>query len=487
MAYFVKLPDPPSGPENGAERYVDVLNGMSTIGQRQLRRTGFGGYEVHTAATVCALLERWEKNASSPAVFFDVGANLGHYTLLVKGLWRDTTAVAFEPTPATHLWQRRVMYANGFEVRSEALAVGDSEREVTLYLSNKSDSSNSLNPEFRRHKGEVRVQCVTLDGYCDRNGLQPDLLKIDTETLEVATIRGSLGMIRTKRPAIVIEILNRGDDPGPELTEIFDELGGYHYYRITDAHGLAPSKQIFGAPDESFLNWLLVPEALDDAFFDSVAAWREQLAWCTPDTTIAPRRAGLVDRGKALLAEDHRARGLAMLERAVKHGDVAAHYHLGRSYEDAKRYEEAASQYRAGAAAGERSARRGLARAHRLGRGVPVDLAEAKRLLEEGAEQGDGRAAMELATILAETDPGAALAHYARAAELGIKQAHYHLARHFEDAKNYAKSVEHHRRGAEAGEVACIRGMARAYRLGRGVAKDETEATRWEAKLPAAT
>lgn len=482
MAYFVRLPDPPSGPEHGAERYVNVLNGMSTIGQRQLRRTGFGGYEVHTAATLCALLERWEKNETSPAVFFDVGANLGHYTLLVKGLWRETKAVAFEPTPATHLWQRRVMYANGFEVRSEALAVGDSEREVTLYLSDKSDSSNSLNPEFRRHKGEVRVPCVTLDGYCERNGLQPDFLKIDTETLEVATIRGSLEMIRNKRPAIVIEILNRGDDPGPELTKIFDDVGGYHYYRITDAHGLAPSEHIFGAPDESFLNWLLLPEALDDAFFDSVAAWREQLAWCSPESTVAPAGAGLVDRGKALL-EKQEERGVAMLERAAEQGEAAAHYHLGRAAENAKRYDQAVAHYRAGTAAGERSSRRGLARAHRLGRGVPVDLAEANRLLEEGAEQGDGRAAVELATILAETDPSAAMVQFARAAALGIKQAHYHLARHYEDAKDYAKSVEHHRRGAEAGEVACIRGMARAYRLGRGVAKDEAEAIRWDAKL----
>ena len=58
-------------------------------------------------------------------------------------------------------------------------------------------------------------------------------------------------------------------------------------------------------------------------------------------------------------------------------------------------------------------------------------------------------------------------------------QAFYHLARYYEDKRAYDRSFKYHGEGAELGEPACMRGLARAFSLGRGVAKDEEQARFW--------
>ena len=48
MAFFVKLPRQPSQPDGLVEqdRYLNIINGRSTLVQKELRRRGYAGYEV---------------------------------------------------------------------------------------------------------------------------------------------------------------------------------------------------------------------------------------------------------------------------------------------------------------------------------------------------------------------------------------------------------------------------------------------------------
>jgi FkbM family methyltransferase len=206
VPYFVRLPD---NIAEGctAERYVNIINGVSISGQQVIHVKGFGDYEVETAAVFCAIFQRLER----PFTFFDVGSNVGHFSLLCKGLWPDARIVAFEPAPDTFYWLDRIARVNSWDIRAENLAVGAEAGEVTLYLSAKSDSSNSLNPEFRDHKGEVVVRCVSLDDYCAEVSMWPEVVKIDTETLEEAVLRGSTKLLKEHHPFVIVEVL---EEPG---------------------------------------------------------------------------------------------------------------------------------------------------------------------------------------------------------------------------------------------------------------------------------
>jgi FkbM family methyltransferase len=485
------------------ERYVNIVNGDSTIAQRQLRRGGYAGYEVNTAATLCALLQlvtegrigRPPENEPTPGptTFFDVGSNCGHFTLLIKGLWPDTKVVAFEPTPDTHAWLSRVTRSNGMEVRTENVAVSSEEGEATLYLSSKSDSSNSLNPEFRDHKGEVVVRCITLDGFCTENSTWPQIVKIDTETFEEAVLRGSVKMMKDYRPFIVVEILEKaGTDTAARITDVVKSVGGYRFYPILGDEELVEHDAIFGA--KSGRNWLLSPSALDDDFFRTMAAWKNSIARCDAPTNIVPGMKMLQGKDpSAVLARAKQARlagdqkqALSLYEEAASLGDRSAFYWLGRAAEDKKAYFESLRFYRHGAQLNESAATRGLARAYQLGRGIIQDTLAARAWYELGVARGDWRAAMELAALVTiEENAEAGVEWYEKAAELGGDKAWYHLARFYEDKKEYDKSLAYHREGAERGELACVRGVARAYELGRGVQVDKNEAQVWAVRAEA--
>ena len=295
--FWVKLPRRVGTGDQVANRFLDILDGNATLGQRQLRRTGYGGYERDTAATLCAIFGLLADGAvptlGGPGAFtfFDVGANFGHYALLCKSLWRDARVVAFEPAPETHPWLVRAAAANGLEIRAEAAAVGERSGEATLYISTRSDASNSLNPGFRAHRGEVSVRCVTLDGFCAATGLVPAVLKIDVETHENAVFEGGTALLREHRPFVVVEVLTEaGVDHGERLSRRMEAIGGYHYYRITDVPTFESSPAVRTAPHpgSALRDWLLSPIALGDEFFARLAAFRRNLSLCTAESNVPP-------------------------------------------------------------------------------------------------------------------------------------------------------------------------------------------------------
>jgi len=293
VTFFVKLPRRPGCTSDVAapEHYLNIISGEETLGQRELRRKGYAGYEPETAATMCALFELATR-ANDRFTFFDVGANFGHYSLLCKALYRGRVdVVSFEPTPTTAKWLRAANDANALEIRTEELAVGEVEQTVTLYLSDKSDASNSLNPEFRqKHKGTVEVRCTTLDAYCRSHGRAPHLLKIDVETLEAQVLRGARRMLSEQRPYIVLEVLNKnGVNLGSAIADVMREVGGYSFYHIAAGPTFVQSDEIEADPGSEMRDWLLAPKALPTDFVEIATRWRQSLADCSASENITRR------------------------------------------------------------------------------------------------------------------------------------------------------------------------------------------------------
>ena len=277
MSFRVRLPVPP-GHDLEPVR-LDLLDGASSAVQRQVRRVGIGGYETPTMATLLAVAAQ-----QRAPVFFDVGANVGLYAAMVARLLTASTVVAFEPTPSTAAIARQIVAANGLDVRVEAVALGADEGTADLYLSAKSDASNSLVEGFKRSTGMVTVPVRRLDGYVEASRLVPTLLKVDTETFEPQVIAGAVETLRRHRPTMVVEVLKRrGHDHGVELTEAMAGLG-YHYHRIDEDLALVPSSTIPGNDRSPHHDWLLTPQPVTDDLRRAAEAWRRALAACGPET-----------------------------------------------------------------------------------------------------------------------------------------------------------------------------------------------------------
>jgi len=283
LGLLVALPHLPDGARRAQVRWLDIIDGTSTAVQRNLRRGGVSGFEPSTMATLLTLF------ADRPAgfTFFDVGANIGLYGSTCAMLFEPGHVVAFEPTPSTAAVARRIAAANGLDTRVEELALGDEEGEAQLFLSAKSDASNSLVEGFKEAVGTVTVGVTTMDRYVAQSGLVPDVIKIDAETFEPQILAGAVRTIESSRPAIVVEALRRGGvDHGKPLNKIMKRLH-YTFYRI-DAQPSWEARPSIRAARRSgegpvHRDWLLVPDPLDAQFENRYRAWFSAVALCTKD------------------------------------------------------------------------------------------------------------------------------------------------------------------------------------------------------------
>jgi FkbM family methyltransferase len=164
----------------------------------------FGHYhERYEAALVARLLAPGE-------VFWDVGANVGYFSLVAAAALGDTGQVlAFEPgAAALERLTENVGLNPDKNIRIFNLAVADRDGEATLYRADGiADSSASL---FAAAAGGAFGEtCVTvaLDSFLKRENLRPpDFLKLDVEGAELAALEGAAGILADSRPLLLVEM-----------------------------------------------------------------------------------------------------------------------------------------------------------------------------------------------------------------------------------------------------------------------------------------
>lgn len=185
-----------------------------------LKDGGLKNYEIDTIATAIALVEGAEGD------FYDIGSNIGLFSLAVASALKRQCH-AYEPFPEAAQVLADIVSQYQYPIEVQARGLGDVAGEATFYLSTRSDMSNSLNPAFRSHRGKLTVPVQTLDDTVQ--GRAPSLIKIDTETTEVAVVRGGLKTIEKYRPFLIIEVLR--EELGSEILDLIGKFG-YKEYRV---------------------------------------------------------------------------------------------------------------------------------------------------------------------------------------------------------------------------------------------------------------
>jgi FkbM family methyltransferase len=164
------------------------------------------------------------------ALLFDVGAAHGLFSAVFCALSPGNRSVAYEPSsswlsvfePMVRLncWEQRVTLVHN--------AIGNKQEHLQFY----SDSSSGFIQVMSGGQSNqlVNVQATTLDGECARLNLQPDVLKIDVEGFELEALQGADKLLRTRRPAICLELhLNYLEERRINPKEICDLLAGHGY------------------------------------------------------------------------------------------------------------------------------------------------------------------------------------------------------------------------------------------------------------------
>ena len=131
-------------------------------------------------------------------VIYDIGGNVGTWTLLAKSVIPGATVEAFEPLPAhCEGFARRCDQLPG--VRLHPIALGGENGVTSLRVTNFSDSSSFLRPARAGQeqfglveRDEVPVTVRRLDDYRVEHGLPlPDLIKLDVQGYELEVLKSA--------------------------------------------------------------------------------------------------------------------------------------------------------------------------------------------------------------------------------------------------------------------------------------------------------
>jgi FkbM family methyltransferase len=183
-------------------------------------------------------------------VYFDIGANIGGYSIQHAPFVKEIHA--FEPVP--HVFAQleeaaKKIRATGVKMYCNKLGMSDTEctmRNMRVY------EAWALLPEAPRHGlvGDIPsfdMEVTTLDSYVQNNNISKiDFIKLDVDGYELRVLRGGRKTIERDLPPIYIEISWLGKllgDTNEDLGRLIIELG----YRIFEVHGPSIKEQeIYG-------------------------------------------------------------------------------------------------------------------------------------------------------------------------------------------------------------------------------------------------
>ena len=150
----------------------------------------------------------FKSNLQAGHTAFDVGANVGCYSLLF-GQWVGSSGkvFAFEPAPETFAALSRHVALNSLNdvVTPVNTAVSNESSSVDFLALNTLGMSRLLSQSEQAEASQViRVPVISIDEFCAQESVLPDLIKIDVEGFELSVLRGARETIKACRDRLAL-------------------------------------------------------------------------------------------------------------------------------------------------------------------------------------------------------------------------------------------------------------------------------------------
>jgi FkbM family methyltransferase len=229
-------------PESRFEVYYDAY-----------RNVGLGadldGFEVEERRMVRKLLTQ-----ERPKVIWDVGANIGVWSLFLTSLCGDDAEIrCFEPEPDNLKILQLNMTSNqiaNWIIRPVALSNREGAAEfftdpVCGSTGTLMDGRDFIGEYYGARRGKIQVRLTTVDHEVAGGARPPQFIKIDVEGHELAVLEGARKTLREHRPLLIFE----ATENQAEIGAFFKELD----YQLLDLEGKpldAPLFNTIAAPRE---------------------------------------------------------------------------------------------------------------------------------------------------------------------------------------------------------------------------------------------
>jgi len=190
-----------------------------------------GSYEIHIQNVVA-------QEVKQGGIFYDVGANVGFYSLLASILIGPGKVYAFEPLPANVRYIKKHLELNEIQ-NVEVLEVAISDERGTL----------SFQDEETRGMGRLQaggnlcVRTVTLDSLLQEQRIAPpDCIKMDIEGEESRALMGAKECFQRCKPKLILA--THGKEVHRECCRLLDSWG--YECRILQGGPTEDRAELFG-------------------------------------------------------------------------------------------------------------------------------------------------------------------------------------------------------------------------------------------------
>jgi FkbM family methyltransferase len=171
--------------------------------------------------------------------YFDIGANIGWYSINIATSRRAASVYAFEPIPTTYAdLQTNLALNASSNVHAFNFGFSDKAGEFPFYYYPEgSGNASAVNLTGRSDVKTFQCQVRTLDNFTAETGIRVDFIKCDVEGAELMVFQGGIETIRRDRPIVLSEILRKWSakfnyDPN-QIFALFRAIG----YRVFTAAG----------------------------------------------------------------------------------------------------------------------------------------------------------------------------------------------------------------------------------------------------------
>ena len=202
--------------------------------------------DFHDSLNNCELETNGEgsfinRNILNFDTIFDVGANVGEWSLLINRLKPEAKVFSFEPVASTYEILKKQQYNEN--VFPQNCALGETIGVVDFFLYGDDSTLNTAHNRSARMLAPGKIEKVnidTVDNFCEKNKIKKlDFLKIDTEGYELSVLKGSAWMLKNKAINVVqFEYGGTYIDAKILLKDVFEFLMnfGYEIYKIYPKH-----------------------------------------------------------------------------------------------------------------------------------------------------------------------------------------------------------------------------------------------------------
>ncbi len=189
-----------------------------------------GSYELNKRVA-------FEREIAPESVIYDIGANVGYFSLLAAVLAGERGKVyAFEPLPRNVAFLRRHKDINQMNI-IEVIEAAASDHSGTARF----DLGASTAMGHIAEGGELEVKMVCLDDLLSEGVIQPpDYMKVDVEGAEFLALSGAKKLLMEHHPLLFLDTHNQ--EAHQATLSLLSELG--YQFEVLDGKPIGESKEL---------------------------------------------------------------------------------------------------------------------------------------------------------------------------------------------------------------------------------------------------